>query len=118
MVDLPSPVGSRNFTQAGARVPIMGGAETLIGGGIGVAQDCHDLGTERFANGLAKGKTSFCWFGSLGLPGFDSGREKAFEGIPALRRAIFVVSLLNILSETRCWGSGCRVKRMDSRGSK
>ena len=79
-------------------MPITGGVATSTGGGVGVAHDCHDFGTERFARGFANGRSSFCWFGSLGLPGFDSGMEKVLEGIPALRRAIFVVSLLNILS--------------------
>ena len=97
---LPSPIGSRNFEEPGALVPITGTAATSIGGGTGVAHDCHDLGTERFASGLANGRSSFCAFGSLDLPGFDSGREKVSDGIPALRRAILVVSLLNILGST------------------
>jgi hypothetical protein len=85
-------------------VPITGGEAISTGGGTGVAHDCHDFGTERFANGLAKGMSSFCWLGSLGLFGFDSGTEKALDGIPALRRAIFVVSLLNILRRGFSWG--------------
>ena len=79
-----------------------GGEAISTGGGTGVAHDCHDFGTDRFASGLANGMSSFCWFGSFGFPGFDSGMEKTLEGIPALRRAIFVVSLLNILGEAFC----------------
>jgi hypothetical protein len=59
-VGLPSPDGNRNFIELGARVPIAGGTPTSTGGGGGVAHDCHDFGTENFANGLGKGMSSFC----------------------------------------------------------
>lgn len=97
-VGLPSCPGNRNFIELGARVPITGGCATSTGGGGGVAQECHDLGTERFANGFAKGKSSFP-LRSLEFEGFDSKFEasKALDGMPAFRSAILVVSFANIL---------------------
>lgn len=59
-VGLPSPAGNRNLIEVGARVPITGVVAMAMGGGTGVAQDCHDFGTERFARGFAKGSSSFC----------------------------------------------------------
>lgn len=92
-VGLPSATGNRSFADEGARVPITGGPASSIGGGGGVAHECHDFGTERFANGFANGAGAFGSF----RPDEVSGKERAFEGIPALRSAIFVVSLENIL---------------------
>jgi hypothetical protein len=59
-VGLPSPAGNRNLIEVGARVPITGVGAIATGGGTGVAHDCHDFGTERFASGFAKGISSFC----------------------------------------------------------
>jgi hypothetical protein len=97
MVGLPSCPGNRNFAEFGALVPRIGVETTSTGGGTGVAHECHDLGTVRFANGFANGRSSFA-FGSLGFEGFDSKFEvlNALEGMPAFRRAILVVSFANI----------------------
>jgi len=78
----------------GAFFPITRAVLSSIGGGGGVAHDCHDFGTERFANGFANGAGAF---GSLGAC-LVSGKERAFEGMPAFRRAILVVSLENIVN--------------------
>jgi len=91
---LPSATGNRSLADEGAFDPITGAARSSIGGGGGVAQDCHDLGTERFANGFANGAGASGSFEA----GFDSGKERALEGMPALRRAIFAVSLENIFT--------------------
>lgn len=99
MAGLLSGGGSCNFIALGALPPITGATATSTGGGTGVAQECHDFGTERFANGLANGRSSFCALGSLELLFLDSNCEvsKAFDGIPAFFKAILVVSLANIL---------------------
>lgn len=75
-----------------------GAAAISTGGGEGVAHDCHDFGTERFANGFAKGRSSFV-LGSFEFVGCDSKFEPSntFEGIPTFRRAILVVSFENIV---------------------
>lgn len=65
-----------------------------IGGGGGVAHDFSAFGTVRFANGLGTFANGEVALGSLEPS--NSGRARAFEGIPAFRRAIFVVSLANI----------------------
>lgn len=70
-VGLPSAFGIRSFIEVGARVPTTGAAAISTGGGAGVAQDCHDFGTDRFASGLANGRSSFCLLASFGLL-FDS----------------------------------------------
>lgn len=67
----PSCPGKRSFMESGACVPRVGGRATSIGGGGGVAHECHDLGTERFANGFAKGISSLV-LGSLEFNGFAS----------------------------------------------
>jgi len=75
-------------------VPSTGAGAISIGGGGGVAHDFRAFGTERFANGFetfANGDA----FGSF--EPWNSGMERAFEGMPALRSAIFVVSLANIV---------------------
>jgi hypothetical protein len=80
----------------GARVPIAGVvAATSTGGGGGVCHEIRALGTVRFAKGLANGEGAL---GSLEEELFVSklGTERAFEGIPAFRRAILVVSLANM----------------------
>lgn len=60
-----------------------------------MAHDCHDFGTDRFANGLAKGAGAL---GSLELE-LVSGKERAFDGIPTFLRANLVVSLENIVNQ-------------------
>ena len=77
-----------------------GFAAISTGGGKGVAHECHDFGTARFAKGFAKGRSSFCALGSFGLLGLDwkFDASKVFEGIPTLRIASLVVSLENMVS--------------------
>lgn len=77
-------------------MPTTGAAATSTGGGGGVCHDIRAFGTVRLANGFAKGE------GALGS--FDAfvsklGTDKAFEGMPAFRRAILVVSFANISNE-------------------
>lgn len=97
----PSLPGTRNVVFPGAFVPITGGAATSIGAGAGVAHDCQLLGTERFAKGLAIGdNAAFPTPPSLELD-LVSGIEKAFDGMPALRMAILVVSLANIMARIK-----------------
>jgi hypothetical protein len=74
-------------------VPSTGVGATSTGGGGGVAHDFSEFGTVRFANGFVNGD------GALGS--FDpfvsySGKSRALDGMPAFRRASFVVSLENI----------------------
>jgi len=76
---LPSATGNRSFADECAFDPITGAAQSSIGGGGGVAQECHDLGTERLANGFANGAGASRFLGA-------SGKERALEGMPALRR--------------------------------
>jgi hypothetical protein len=79
---------------SGALVPSTGTGAISIGGGGGVAHDFSAFGTVKFANGLETFAN-----GDVALGSFEpsnSGIERALEGMPALRRAIFVVSLVNI----------------------
>lgn len=78
----------------GALAPRTGAAATSIGGGGGVAHDFSEFGTVRFANGFANGEGAFGSFEPLVS---YSGKERAFEGMPAFRRAIFVVSFANMM---------------------
>jgi hypothetical protein len=87
---------------AGARVPSTGAAAISIGGGGGVAHDFSAFGTVRFANGFDTFANGEVAVGSFEPS--NSGIERAFEGMPALRSAIFVVSLANI------FGSGDEIK--------
>jgi hypothetical protein len=77
----------------GALVPSTGAGATSTGGGGGVAHDFNEFGTVRFANGLANGDGALGSFEPLVS---YSEKERAFEGMPAFRRANFVVSLANI----------------------
>ena len=79
---------------SGALVPSTGTGAISTGGGGGVAHDFSAFGTVKFANGfetLANGDVALGSFEPS-----NSGIERALEGMPALRRAIFVVSLVNI----------------------
>ena len=80
---------------SGALIPSTGTGAISIGGGGGVAHDFSAFGTVKFANGFETFPN-----GDVALGSFEpsnSGMERALEGMPALRRAIFVVSLANIL---------------------
>lgn len=74
-------------------MPSTGTGAISTGGGGGVAHDFRAFGTVRFANGF----DTFANGDALGSfePSY-SGRERALDGMPALRRAIFVVNLANI----------------------
>lgn len=76
-------------------MPSTGTGAISTGGGGGVAHDFSAFGTVRFANGFGTFANGDVAFGSFEPS--NSGMERAFEGMPALRRAIFVVSLANIL---------------------
>ena len=75
-------------------MPTTGTGAISTGGGGGVAHDFGAFGTVRFAKGFDTFANGEVAFGSLEPS--NSGMERAFEGMPALRRAIFVVSLANI----------------------
>jgi hypothetical protein len=87
---------------AGAFVPSTGAGAISIGGSGGVAHDFSAFGTVRFANGFDTFANGEVALGSF-KPS-NSGIERAFEGMPALRSAIFAVSLANI------FGSGDEIK--------
>lgn len=59
-----------------------------------MAHDCQLLGTERFAKGFAIGALA----PSLFENDFASGMARALDGMPALRKAILVVSFENMIA--------------------
>lgn len=76
-----------------------GGAATSIVGGGGVCHDFKALGTCMFFHAScapAKGEGEGSLEDELEDELVANGSERAFEGIPALRRAILVVSFVNI----------------------
>lgn len=94
---LPSFCGSLKFIEPGAFFPTTGAGAISTGGGAGVAHDCQLLGTDRFANGFAIIGPSPPFLEKEDV----SGSERALEGMPALRMAIFVVSLANMAADNR-----------------
>lgn len=104
---MPFATGKASFVLVGARVSIRGGGATSTGAGIGFCHDFKATGIWRFANGFANVDS--------GLPvpsrppepvnAETSGMARVEEGMPALRSAIFVVNLANMLKISGCNGS-------------
>lgn len=103
---LPSIAGNLSFTLLWALSPIFGGSRTVVGGVGGACHEEKALGIPHctLAKGFAKpsdGDPSAFLLSDLGNEGsFTSPR-------PARCSAIFVPSLLNIMSDGRCQGLSC-----------
>jgi hypothetical protein len=94
----PSTGGKRNFTPVWALSPGMGTGWTGFCGGGGVVHDARALGAPHltFAKGFAKPVPSASPLFVLLLLEAAKGSGILTPPSPALRRAIWVVSLLNM----------------------